>query len=253
LKQQAGQLLGCSFSSNNYHELHSEGTLPQFVVVKRGEVEHTLLRFRQQQNGTPSMHACFVLGAKVAKSSTIFPLLKSMRVLLQGKKDRNIPYSYVVYYAPPIHCISFCQALAHPELAFIFNVKCGGVSGVALVDTGATHTFVRRSFVNTLGIWPVNTPVSVQLADGQTMTSAGTVSLRLQLSRTYIEQRKFIVCDKLLDGIDVILGNDFLKDRGAFIDYTQCLAFKTSKTLLTTLLSKVGTVCPRQAQWSTVE
>lgn len=222
LKQQAGQLLDCLFSCSTSLEVQPDGThLPQFVVVKRGEVEQTLSRFRQDQLGTPQMHACFVLGAKVAKSATIFPFLKGMRVLLQGKKDRNIPYSYVVYYAPPQHCISFCQALAHPDLAFIFNIRCGGVSGVALVDTGATHTFVRRSFVNTLGLRPVNTPVSVQLADGQTMTSAGTVSLRLHLSRTYVEQRKFIVCDRLLDGIDVILGNDFLKDRGAFIDYAQ--------------------------------
>lgn len=222
LKQQAGQILDCFFSSGISSDVHpNNAQLPQFVVVKRGEVEQTLSSFRQQQIGTPQMHACFVLGAKVAKSATIYPFLKGMRVLLQGKKDRNIPYSYVVYYAPPKHCISFCQALAHPELAFIFNVRCGGVSGIALVDTGATHTFVRRSFVNTLGIRPVNTPVSVQLADGQTMTSAGTVSLRLHLSQTYVEQRKFIVCDKLLDGIDVILGNDFLKDRGAFIDYTQ--------------------------------
>jgi hypothetical protein len=138
LKQQAGQLLGCSFSSNNYHELHSEGTLlPQFVVVKRGEVEHTLLRFRQQQNGTPSMHACFVLGAKVAKSSTIFPLLKSMRVLLQGKKDRNIPYSYVVYYAPPIHCIS----LGNPHVcATVFREHVG-------------HSAREHSSVCSVGRW----------------------------------------------------------------------------------------------------
>jgi hypothetical protein len=61
--------------------------------------------------------------------------------------------------------------------------------------------------------------VNVQLADGQTMRSAGVSRLRLNLSRTYVEHREFIVCDTLLDGVDVILGEDFLKDRFGIIDY----------------------------------
>ena len=100
LKQQAGQLLDCLFSCSTSLEVQPDGThLPQFVVVKRAEVEQTLSRFRQDQLGSPQMHACFVLGAKVAKSATIFPFLKGMRVLLQGKKIGifPIPMSFTMH------------------------------------------------------------------------------------------------------------------------------------------------------------
>jgi hypothetical protein len=87
------------------------------------------------------------------------------------------------------------------------------------MDSGATHSFVRASFLNTLGIRPSTESVNIQLADGQTMQSAGTARIRLHLASHVTDQRKFIVCDTLLDGVDIILGQDFLRARGVILNY----------------------------------
>jgi hypothetical protein len=50
------------------------------------------------------------------------------------------------------------------------------------------------------------------------MQSAGVVTLRLNLSATYVEHR-FIVCDPLLSGVDIIIGTDFLRDRCVVVEY----------------------------------
>eukprot|EP00884_Botryococcus_braunii_P005234 jgi/Botrbrau1/14711/Bobra.0108s0061.1 len=158
-----------------------------------------------------------------------------MKLVGQGKKDRNTPYSFRTFYAAPKYNISFAQAFGNRTLHMIFNVNVGGVWGTALMDSGATHSFVRASFLNTLGIRANTESVNIQLADGQTMKSAGTARLRLHLAAHITDQRKFIVCDTLLDGVDVILGQDFLRARGVILNYGNNMCYLRAKHNYVTL------------------
>eukprot|EP00884_Botryococcus_braunii_P004785 jgi/Botrbrau1/14307/Bobra.0207s0012.1 len=111
----------------------------------------------------------------------------------------------------------------------IFNFNVSGVWGTALMDSGETHYFVRASFLNSLGIRPNTESVNIQLADGQTMKSAGTARLRLHLASHITDRRKFIVCDTLLDGVDVILGQDFPRARGVILNYGNNMCYLRAK------------------------
>jgi hypothetical protein len=159
------------------------------------------------------------MGEKAAKSPSVWPLLKGMRVVAQGKKGPEVPYSYIAYHAPPQYHVTFTQAFVNKTLKMVFNVVVHGTKGRALFDTGATHCFVRSSFLNSLGFKAHHSNVNVQLADGQTMKAAGTAWLRVRLSSGCTEYRKLIVCDTLLDGVDLIMGQDFLSARGVILDY----------------------------------
>lgn len=55
--------------------------------------------------------------------------------------------------------------------------------------------------MNSLGIRPVDSDVNIQLADDQTMRCAGTAGLRVHLAKGCTDYCKFIVCDRLLDGV----------------------------------------------------
>ena len=221
VRHQCAQVLNTSFSQGAHDVTDSYGcSKPRFVSIPQGKAEEELAAFLLQQKQNPKQSACFMMGHKVAKSAKVYPLLKGMRLIAEGRKGVNTPFSYVVYHAPPKYRVSFAQAFVNKTLSLLFNIQCGSTGGVALLDSGATHSFVRKSFINSLGVKPSTSQVvDVQLADGQTMRSCGTVSLRLRFASGYVEQRRFIVCDTLLDGVDVILGEDFLKERFAIIEY----------------------------------
>jgi hypothetical protein len=137
-KQRTSEILNCTFSSSVTDR--SIGNAPTFVVVPLGQAEETLANIQPEQTRKPQKSACFLLGQKVAKSRTVYPLLKVMRVILQKKQGPQVLYSFVVFYAPPRAHITFSQALAHSTFATLLNVWCAGLNGVALVDTGATVT-----------------------------------------------------------------------------------------------------------------
>lgn len=185
VRQKCANILNTTFSHSPHDLTDSFGcSKPLFISVPLGQAEEELSSFLLQQGKNPHLSACFMLGHKVAKSVRVYPLLKGMRLVAQGRKGPDTPFSYVVYHAPPKYSISFAQAFKNRTLSLLFTVRCGGTSGVALIDTGATHSFVRRSFLNSLGIKPSSSNVvDVQLADGQTMRSCGTACLRLQFSR----------------------------------------------------------------------
>jgi hypothetical protein len=89
----------------------------------------------------------------------------------------------------------------------------------ALVDIGATHSFVHEGFVQTLGMRVIGQTRAVRVADGNTMVSTGTCKLRVTLSKNNHEWRNFIVCKDFLDGVDLILGQDFLSKHRAVVSY----------------------------------
>jgi Reverse transcriptase (RNA-dependent DNA polymerase)/RNase H-like domain found in reverse transcriptase/Integrase zinc binding domain/Chromo (CHRromatin Organisation MOdifier) domain/gag-polyprotein putative aspartyl protease len=213
-------LLHCEFAEGEHDVTKEDGTLkPSFVIVSPGKAEEVLGEFLRAQTRNPQLSACFLMGEKAAKAKAVYTLTKGMKVVGQGKQGKETPYSFVIFHAPPKYHISLAQAFGYKTLQMVFNVGVGGLWGSALMDTGATHSFVRKSFLNTLGVQATPEKVNIQLADGQTMQTAGTARLRVQLSAHCHDHRNFIVTDTLLDGVDLILGQDFLKSRGVVLNY----------------------------------
>ena len=234
-KQQLETLLNCEFASKGEVKNEDGTSRPSFVIISPGQAETVLNDFLLAQKQTPSLSACFLLGEKASKAPSVYTLTKGMRIVAQGKKTREIPYSYKVFHAAPKYNITFSQAFGNRTLHMVFNVNVGGAWGTALMDSGATHSFVRSSFLNTLGMKARYEPVNIQLADGQTMVSAGTSYLRIHLSTHCIDARKYIVCPTLLDGVDLILGQDFLKARGVILNYWENTCYIRTKDHYTAL------------------
>jgi Aspartyl protease len=181
--------------------------------------------FLQAQAANPLLPACFLMGEKASKARGVFTLTKGMRVVGHGRKNIHNPYSYVIFHPPPRYHISLAQAFGYKTLQMVFNARVSGLWGSALMDRGVAHSFVRRLFLNTLGVQASNETVNIQLADGQTMQTTGTARLKVQLSTHGHDYRKFIVTDALLDKVDLILGQDFLKSRGVVLNYGDNLCY----------------------------
>jgi hypothetical protein len=236
VKTQLETQLNTTFVGRDEVVVNDDGTSrPSFVILSPGKAEQVITDFHIAKRANKQLSAVFLMGEKAAKAPSLWHLLKGMRVVAQGKKGPGVPYGYVAYHAPPQYHVTFSQAFVNKTLKMIFSVSVGGTLGSALFDTGATHCFVRTSFLNSLGIKAFQTTVNIQLADGQTMRAAGTAWLRVQLAKGCTDYRKFIVCDTLLDGVDLILGQDFLKARGVILDYGTSTCFLRHRNTYTTL------------------
>ena len=132
-----------------------------------------------------------------------------------------MPYAYNIFQDLPKCQVAVATSLSgEPSgLHTTFNVKFWHVKGRALVDTGATHSFIHMRMIDTLGGCVVGQARTIRLADGNSMTSAGTAKLRITLAHNFHEFRNFIVCEQMLQGIDIILGQDFLTKNNAVITY----------------------------------
>ncbi|CAL4917571.1 unnamed protein product [Urochloa decumbens] len=93
------------------------------------------------------------------------------------------------------------------------RVLIHGVELVALVDSGSTHTFIRGSVADRIGLTVMPRPGrKVSVADGRRLSSLGVCTA------TPVDihgERFFIDCHALaLDGFDIVLGVQWLKTLG---------------------------------------
>jgi hypothetical protein len=173
VKTQLETQLNTTFVGRDEVVVNDDGTSrPSFVILSPGKAEQVITDFHVAKRANKQLSAVFLMGEKAAKAPSLWHLLKGMRVVAQGKKGPGVPYGYVAYHAPPQYHVTFSQAFVNKTLKMIFSVSVGGTLGSALFDTGATHCFVRTSFLNSLGIKAFQTTVNIQLADGQTMRAA---------------------------------------------------------------------------------
>ncbi|XP_073273275.1 uncharacterized protein [Primulina huaijiensis] len=96
-----------------------------------------------------------------------------------------------------------------------------GVATHALLDSGATHSFISESFVKRIGITPVAMDLGfrVSIPSGDQMfTSRILRGLELRLQQKAV-QADLIVLP--LPEFDIILGMDWLSSHGAVIDFRQ--------------------------------
>lgn len=103
---------------------------------------------------------------------------------------------------------------------FKFKVKIGGYEGQAMLDSGASTTFISTQFVKRHGITAIprvstDDPSVVILADGTESVSPSIVIAELQMSG-YKEELKFNCMDL---PVDMILGLDWLHRINPVVDW----------------------------------
>ncbi|XP_075515476.1 uncharacterized protein LOC142550124 [Primulina tabacum] len=104
---------------------------------------------------------------------------------------------------------------AEPDTTII----TAGIAAYALLDFGATHSFISESFVKQLGILPVDVELGfrVTVPSGEHMVSSSMVKdVELKL------QNNIILADLIvlpMPEFDIILEMDWLTLNGATIDF----------------------------------
>ncbi|KAJ9514003.1 hypothetical protein QJQ45_021112 [Haematococcus lacustris] len=112
-------------------------------------------------------------------------------------------------------------SVAAGKLRFLMPAKVqGDVRCKVLVDTGATESFVDASFADKLEA-PVRhqDTVRIRVANGHNAVITSQALLHLWLYPAPCEQLWLMKMPDLLCGVDVILGNDWLDDHQAVLDY----------------------------------
>jgi len=120
----------------------------------------------------------------------------------------------------------------------IFFIKLNGrnIKANILIDSGSARSFLCKNFTNankipTLGL---TTPISIQLPNSKSMTIKQTTKpLNLKIM-DHNETFEFCVGNLLLNGINGILGRDWLAKHNPYINYSE--KFFTGKYC--------GTHCP---------
>eukprot|EP00983_Pelagomonas_calceolata_P077567 1153928-Pelagomonas_calceolata.AAC.2 len=111
-----------------------------------------------------------------------------------------------------------------------FNVCINGSHAVAMMDTGASHVFISKHLAHKLRLHtkPSNKPV--QIADGKSvsaLSAAGPKTIKLEGIKTHAHA---IVFDALVGGVDVILGESWIKRNSVILDYCTMHCIITDQT-----------------------
>jgi hypothetical protein len=206
---------GISFSSAG--DVGRTKFATEWIVTHKGQAEPQVRDYLLQKAAQPRMSACFLIGLKASKALCMTPLLKKMRLVSEGRggqmysfngQNFRVPYSFVIMHDPANYNICFAKPTDNSGLLMTFTVDCGQRQAVAMMDTGATHSFAQSDFLVSLGVPVRGHPQGIQLADGNSMTSKGTAKFRIKVARNCAEYRNFIICDQLIQEVDLILGHD---------------------------------------------
>lgn len=124
------------------------------------------------------------------------------------------------YETPTDGYISRTSSLLQLSIPISFDVA-STPSTNALLDSGATDSFIHFSFINQhhLPTRLLPNPRHVRLADGKTFTKVtheAILSISIEHFRTF--EQRFLVVESELDSI-LILGYDFLRDQNPNIDW----------------------------------
>ena len=106
-----------------------------------------------------------------------------------------------------------------PDLSMLFCARLCGRMGVVLIDTGASAAFLSHDFAVRahMPIAPCALQ-SVALADNQAVPVLGQVQVPVKL-KAYSAHVPAYVMPALVGGVDLILGDSWLKSTGALLDF----------------------------------
>ena len=103
------------------------------------------------------------------------------------------------------------------DSSMTFRGELSGTKARVHVDTGATPSFVAAHFVERAGLAVTPAARSVTLADGQIVKVNGMCRARLRIGEV-TDVHQFLVLS-LDAAYDVLLGQDWLKKKGAVLDF----------------------------------
>ncbi|XP_073317261.1 uncharacterized protein [Primulina huaijiensis] len=109
---------------------------------------------------------------------------------------------------------------AEPDTALITGrILLAGIATYALLDSGATHSFISESFVKKLRILPVDVEsgFKVTVPSGEHMLSSSMVrNVQLKLQKNNIGADLIVLT---MPEFDIILGMNWFTRNGATIDF----------------------------------
>lgn len=105
----------------------------------------------------------------------------------------------------------------------LVSLKTNSTDALALlVDTGSQANLIYRGNIKPgTQIDPVPSNLRVRSVTGDPVEITGTCQLILYKNDTEVGRGKFLITSQQMDQFDGILGNDWLKDHNAQIDYSQ--------------------------------
>jgi len=124
---------------------------------------------------------------------------------------------HVYYDAPaaPIHTIA---SAANGHLSMLFDAHVGGARARVLMDSGASHNFISDAWVRRVGAHTTTAEgASITLADGGALESTQICTVNLSLTPQPHDVTCYVMT--LAPTFDIILGESWLSQHGAVLDY----------------------------------
>lgn len=201
-----------------------------------------------KQASPHSVSACIVVPAWYSQKWR--GQLKGMQLLKQYPKgskffetaegSTGLPYDTEVWW-DPVQPKAQLAAMGRTAVAMQFSGTVRGAPTRVLLDTGASDVIMTRALAQRAGLQVrADTHWKVKLGDGKAELACEgscTVPLRLQGYRGTV---RAAVVSTLLDGFDLILGESWLNQVGACLDYGRRQCFVRSRR-------KMVTITPREA------
>lgn len=135
-----------------------------------------------------------------------------------------------VYYDPPVAKVAV-NAVGKKRLTMQFGCAVAGVSGSALMDSGAEDQFISEAFAKRAGITVLQPETSskVVLPDGSEVPVLGKVRVKVSIQKFSGAVHCWVV--KLDEGFSLILGEPWLKHHGAVLNFGtgSCALWKGSR------------------------
>ncbi|KAH8871863.1 Retrovirus-related Pol polyprotein from transposon 17.6 [Schistosoma japonicum] len=196
------------------------------------DLQLQLLRFTVQRvSEALTVAQRFEDAAKSTTNPILFTIHDRQRPVSRGRSDS-------------FHAAEPPNSSSHDFAPVTVLGRIEGMEKMMLIDTGASKSVVRRSFVSNIKVplEPASRRHHLITADGSVIQAQFSTILTLQFGGFLCKQR-FLVCDYIT--WDIILGVDFLRKNRALVDFsTSCvLVGRHVVPIATTVKSKcIGTV-----------
>ena len=191
-----------------------------------------------------------------------------------GGKGVTSPYNERICYDPMVlpppppkpvlSCVDRLLAVAaqeehEPTLlpvtctpTMIFPLSCNSVAGTALADSGERNSFARHAYIKAAGIKILPCPeVRINLADGDSVLPVlGMARLKITIHRKVTMVITAFVLPDLVHGVDLILGESWLKSHKVTLDYrtNKCIIHRPKGKV--TLKSSDSIILTSKSSWT---
>ena len=244
-------------------EFFTRETTNQVVLLypEEDRVAEALSHYTVQKATDVTLSALVVVPSTRGKKTPWTKYLKGMQLLKQyyGRdrvfgdiegKTINTHRSVEVYYDPPLSLPAQDRAerilaplskeeelegegegevvAVKPRNRMVFDTNIKNLRTVVLMDSGATHSVMEERLCKQLSL-PVQ-PISeeMEVAGKSTIQTKGIVRAPLRIGK-FIRTIPFLVVTKVITGVEVILGEDFLTKERVDLQYSKNQAYIASE------------------------